>query len=505
MKIKVLLFVFACGFILNLANTNLLIVVICIGLAPLFIVFHNNSKKASLSVGLVYGIGIGIGMFFWMIKGISHYTGNSFYYGIFVGLASCLFLGLYFAFLSWITKLCWISNSASKWLLISNRICIAAIWTISELGLAELLKSFPLHYFRIGFPFVKNIYTIQLASFGGLSLLTFLTVLINLFTADSYVYKKIKYLAYSVSIIIVMFVIGSVSFYSFKPQLTGKPFKVAIVSDNTNPETKWNKENGNAFAYKYFQLCKDAVALNPDFIIWPETALPWTYSTDDDLLNEIIKISNTKKLTHVIGINHENSQDKKLYNSVFYINNQNQVTGIYNKQILLKGIEEPLGSFVVPFLSQEGFVMSRGKSQLPIKTSFGKAGNLICNEVVVENCAANQVKAGSNFLFNLSNDGWFKDNYISDLHFYYARLQAVENRKDISIANNCGFNAIISSNGSIISQKKGAMPTVVSGTIYPNNNKTPFINLPYLFPIFLLLFISSYFIFINLKLPKNMP
>ena len=94
---------------------------------------------------------------------------------------------------------------------------------------------------------------------------------------------------------------------------------------------------------------------------------------------------------------------------------------------MLKGIEEPLGKFLVPFLTQEGFVLSKGESNQPIQTSFGKAGNLICNEVVVENSGVEQVENGANFFFNLSNDGWFKDNYISDLHFYYARLQAVEN------------------------------------------------------------------------------
>lgn len=501
-KVKIAVIAFVSGFVMNLANTNLSVILICICVAPLFVLVNNNPKRAAGLIGFLFGTGTGIGMFSWMIKGVSHYTGDGFFYGLCVCLISSLLLGLYFAILSLGLKALWISNPDSKLRLIANRVVIASVWTVSELVAAHALEAFPLHYFRTGFPFVTTIYSIQLTSFGGLSLLTFLTILINLSVAEFIIQKKIKYLAYGLSIIVLLFTMGAISYYTFTPGFVGKPFKVAVVSDNTNPETKWNSENGNEFAQNYFQLCKDAVALQPDFIVWPETALPWTYTADDDLLHEIIKISGNNKLTHVIGINSENTSEKKRYNSVFYINNNNKVEGTYSKQILLKGIEEPLGSFLVPFLTQDGFVLSRGQSQKPIPTAFGKAGNLICNEAVSENCAARQVKNGANFLFNLSNDGWFKDTYISELHFYYARLQAVENRKDISIANNCGFNAIISSDGSIVSQKKNTVSTLVSGTIYPNNNTTVFTDFPYLFPVLLLVFVAVNFLFINPK-PKR--
>lgn len=499
-KIKTTLLLLASGLILNFANTNLWILLISVSLVPLFIFLNSKTKKKAPGIGFLFGFGIGTGMFFWMIQGVSHYTGNGFFYGFLTCVFSSFFVGFYFTVISWITKIIWDTNAKSNWTFLLNRLCIAAIWTVLESGLAFLLESFPLHYFRIGFPFVTNIYSIQLASLGGLALLTFLTVLINLFIAESFIQKKKGYLLIGFSVFGIMFIIGAVSFYTFKPSLVGKSFKVAVVSDNTNPETKWNSENGNTFANNYFQLCKDAIALKPDFIIWPETALPWTYSPDDDLLKEIIRISDGANLTHIVGINNESNTDKKLYNSVFYINNKNAVKGIYNKQILLKGIEEPLGKFLVPFLSQEGYVLSEGQSQKPIDTRFGKAGNLICNEVVVESCAAEQVRNGANFLFNFSNDGWFKDNYISDLHFYYARLQAVENRKDISVANNCGINAIINSKGLIISEKKDTIRTLVSGNIQPNNNMSLFTKYPLLFLVLLITFIIVYLLTFKLKL-----
>lgn len=503
-KYQSLSFALLSGIVTALASINMWYVLVCVSIVQLFIFLSKESRKANFFNGLAFGIGIGLGLFFWMIKGIGHYTGDSFWYGVLVFAFSCLSMGLYFGVLMRVTQLFWLSKSDSPIKLIINRLAIAALWTLSEFALTTVLQSFPLHLFRLGFSFCANSYILQLAAFGGLSLLTFFTVVFNLFFAEYFIQKKSIYLIYNGVIIAVLFGFGAVSYWSFQPEFVGKPFKVGIVSDNTNSETKWDNDNGNVLADNYFKLCKEATALQPDFIVWPESALPWTYSPDDDLLKELINISNGSNLTHVIGINTENAADKKIYNSVYYIDSKNKMAAIYNKQILLKGLEEPIGNLLVPFASKEGFVFAKGVDQEPVKTRFGQVATLICNEAVVENSAAEQVRAGANFLFNLSNDGWFKDTYISEHHLYYARLMAVENRKDCSIANNCGYNAIINSKGDFVEQKKETSGTVLSGMIYPNSNTTLFSRLPYIFPIILMLFliISTFYLFANkLKQP----
>ncbi|MBA4316824.1 MAG: apolipoprotein N-acyltransferase [Flavobacterium sp.] len=486
------------GIITAFASINMWYFLACVSIVPLFIFLSKESRKANFFNGLAFGIGIGLGLFFWMIKGVGHYTGDSFWFGILIFAFSCLLLGLYFGVLLRVTQLFWLSKSDSPFKLIINRLSIAALWTLSEFALTNILQAFPLHLFRFGFSFCANIYILQLASFGGLSLLTFFTVLLNLVFAEYFLQKKSIYLIVNSCIIAVLFAFGAVAYSTYQPDFVGKPFKVAVVSDNTNPETKWNNNNGNALADNYFKLCEEAVALQPDFIIWPESALPWTYSPDDDLLKELIKISSGSKLTHVIGINTENAADKKCYNSVYYIDSKNKVSAIYNKQILLKGLEEPIGNVVVPFAYKEGFVFANGVDQKPIPTRFGKAATLICNEIGIENSAAEQVRSGANFLFNTSNDSWFKDTYVSEQHLYYARLMAVENRKDCSIANNCGYNTIINSKGDFVEQKKETKGTVLSGMIYPNSNTTLFSQLPYLFPLLLMLFlmISTFYWFV---------
>lgn len=490
------------GLLISVAQAKLWFLISCLGLIPLFAIQNNHSKKEIALGGLFFGFGLGLGLFYWMIEGLINYTGNSILFGFFITILSALCIGSYFALLNWIISFIWIKHSVSKLKLINNRICISAVWAVAEFCLSNALEAFPLHNIRIGFSLVSNLFLVQLTSFGGVMILTFLTVLINILLTEFYLTKKNKFIFISLTLLLGMYSIGALIYCFYNPYKTGKSFKIALVSDNTSAEAKWDTNNGNTLAATYFQLCKQATDLHPDFIIWPETALPWAYAKDDDLLNEIIQISRNQQLIHVIGINNENYTTKKLYNSVFYLNNTNQIKGTYNKQILLKGIEQPIGNLIVPFLSQDGFVLTNGKDQKPINTPFGKAGNLICNEVVSENCSNAQVKKGANFFFNLSNDGWFRDCYVSDLHFYYARLQAVLTRKDICISNNCGTNGIISSDGTIVSESKDLKSTCIAGYIQPNSNVSFYTKYPYLFLLFFSLIICINLI-INYKQLRN--
>ena len=479
------------GWLFSFAFTKLWIVSSFLGLLPVFYFNAKENKKTSFSNGWFFGFGLGVALFFWMLNGVAHYTGAKASLGLLVVLVSAVFVGLYFGFLAWGTSFFYQIKSKSTRELLFKHLAIAAFWAGAEFLLSQCLTAFPLHNIRIGFPLVTSMYFVQLSGLGGLSLLTFFTVLCNVLLSRYVVTKEKIHLLETVGVFVSFGIVSMFILNDYEP--TSLPsFKVAIVSDNTDPTVKWDAENGNILAEKYIDLSSQAVATRPDFILWPETALPWTYEKDDDLLHAILAQTKKHQVTNVIGMNREEATNKNLYNAVFYLNNKQDVKGIYNKQVLLKGIEMPIGKLLVPFLNQEGFVLSEGTSSQPISTAFGKAANLVCNEVVLEQEAANQVKQGANFIFNLSNDGWFKDNYISDLHFYYARYQAVANRKDVCVANNCGINGIITSSGVLLQQNKAITSSLVSGIITPNTNLSFFTRYTLFFPFVFLGIIGCY-------------
>jgi apolipoprotein N-acyltransferase len=118
---------------------------------------------------------------------------------------------------------------------------------------------------------------------------------------------------------------------------------------------------------------------------------------------------------------------------------------------------------------------------------------LICNESTLPDAAAATVSHGAQWLFNLSNDGWFRDNYLVQLHFSNVRLRAVETRKDIAINSNNGTSGLVSASGRI------DLSDLV--TIHPNGVLTIAVKYPN-WPIYVCLIVSLTILIINkTKLP----
>ena len=169
---------------------------------------------------------------------------------------------------------------------------------------------------------------------------------------------------------------------------------------------------------RLLDLNKAAVEENPDIILWSESAIPWTYKKDDDLVNEILKESALAKSTHILGINTE-VENNIVNNSAYCILANGNVAGRYDKQFLLSFIEKPFSGISIPFFSNKGFLVSDDKAHSgPLQTPYGKAGILICNESAIEISALNSVKQGAGFFCNMSNDGWFTNTYIVAFAFF---------------------------------------------------------------------------------------
>ena len=90
---------------------------------------------------------------------------------------------------------------------------------------------------------------------------------------------------------------------------------------------------------------------------------------------------------------------------------------------------------------------------------------------------------GAQFLLNLSNDGWFSDTYLVNLHFYSVRMRAVETRKDIAINSNNGYSGLIKASGEIIMKVKGIDPFVKTVVLIPNSETTLYARMPLLLPL----------------------
>lgn len=489
-----------------IVETNLFYGLTIFMLVPVFYFIGKTPVYKTAFNGFIFGFVGGFVGFFYMNKIISVYTGQSYWYGVAFVFLSAVALGIYYAIVLSICKTFWIQNPINFNIYLINRLAIASLWALLEFGLSSVLSGMTFNDSRLGIPLTTNLFTIQWATMGGLTVLTFLVVFVNLLITEFLFNKKYTYLKYASATIVAIFLCGAILYYSFEPKYSNKPFKVALMSQNLHPEIQWDPNNGNELAKNIIDRCKEAANENPDFMVWTECIVPWTYAKNDDLLNEIFKISKGKNITQVIGLNEESANDNtKIHNAVFYFD-ENKAPQVYHKKILLKGIEEPLGAIVIPSMFNEGYNYVKGSKQMPIDTKFGKAGTLICSESTEEVAIMEQTNNGASFFFNLSNDGWFGESCLAEQHFYYSRLMAVMSRKDFAISNNCGYSALIESSGKISTQIKSKAPTVLLVTVHPNADTTIYSSFPNLIVLILLLFLLLNFITINkVKILKTNP
>ena len=164
--------------------------------------------------------------------------------------------------------------------------------------------------------------------------------------------KRITYVP-AVVFVILFYLSGAIIFHMNHTD-KGDTIKIAILQENIKAETRWNESNGDLIA-EIFNLSRQAASNNPDIIIWSETAVPWTYRTDDDLFDSVLRITEQTNTFHILGILTESkSYPDKVFNSAYCINSKGKITSRYDKINLLSFIESPLISedFKIPFLSE---------------------------------------------------------------------------------------------------------------------------------------------------------
>lgn len=446
------------AFFTFLASTFMWYGLILVSLCPVFIVLNRGNINA-FKAGALYGAAYCLLLFYWMPVVISNFSGGAILPAILCYVISALISALFFGIMAKvIVNLIQRTPHAP----LIQGLAAAAVWTLGDYLLYSLFKGMPWLYFFYGSILGSNTYLIQWAVIGGEHILSFAVVFIN-YLIGYYLHRKLwTRLWIPVAFILVLFFGGMGIFYGF--QLTQKEEKnkihLTLMCENTPPEMKWDKENGNKLAQQLLNLHQKAASTQPHIILWTESAIPWTYRPDDDFVQAVVKQTNDSQTVNIIGINSD-FQGNSVYNSAYAINNRGTVLGRYDKRFLLDFAERPLFSLNLPFIGTDGFYAEPGTGNEPIQLPFGKVGTLVCNESMVSSASTDLTRNGADFLVNISNDGWFSQSpLLIKQHFYNARFRAVENRRDVIVNSNNGITGQIKADGTLINVSRDTVSTV---------------------------------------------
>ncbi|MBG9378523.1 apolipoprotein N-acyltransferase [Panacibacter sp. DH6] len=450
-------------------------------LVPLFFALVNAGTGNALRAGIAFGVALGLPSFYWMVPGAARFTGSSTnLYGIAVYVLSVVFLAAYFGFINWLFALLK-QRRQTRFSFIADAVIVAAVYAVAEALYMNLTTGMPWFGFHAGNGLLANLYTIQPASVFGMHILSFVVVMVNYLLAYTIAKRKWTIIVYPAITACVYVVWGSALYAGFsKEQPVAAPVTVALLNQNIEPEIRWDDQNGNKLVAALFALDSIAAAQKPGVMMWSESAVPWTYRPDDDLVKEMLRISSAAGPMHLLGINTDFA-DNVVFNSVYAINKDGRVAGRYDKQRLLSFIEQDVAGLSFPFLSSGGFMVQPGAATTPLQTAYGSIGVMICNESTLPQAAAEPVRKGATWLANLSNDGWFRETYLADLHFWNVKLRAVECRRDVLVCSNNGYTGQVKATGEVALQVRDDQAFVKMVTVNQYDNVTLAAAYPFLF------------------------
>ncbi len=326
-------------------------------------------------------------------------------------------------------------------------------------------------------------------------------------------------------VLLSCFVLFTYSFALVREEEQGKvqSLSVALIQGNLDQNIKWEPTMQRLTVQRYLRLSRDALTFpdtrfgRPVLLIWPETAMPFDYTTHPVFPAQIQGFARQEHVTMVFGspgFRRNLSGSTDAFNRAILVGPDGMNYGMYEKTHLV-----PFGEYMpawldIPFLRPllqgvGNFASGEHIAPLSIPVEEGAfaippvQGTLICYEAIFPELAYRQVAQGATYLVNISNDAWFGRSSAPEQHLQQSILRAVEQGRWLARATNTGISAIISPTGRISVQGRLFQPEVIAGTIAPIREPTLFFHIQPWLPWFALICLAILLPWRSLRLPRR--
>lgn len=277
-------------------------------------------------------------------------------------------------------------------------------------------------------------------------------------------------------------IISLIKFNSFNEKPIGE-VSVLMLQPDLDPYGEKYSKDSITIQNELLALAENNTKGKVDYYIAPETAIPGRGSISEtafeksDLLNNVKGfLTKHPQSTFVTGISsHRFFLDKNnLPRDAYQINDRvwvenynsavqlipNQKVEVYHKGKLVPGVEIfPYMNVLKPLLGDAminlgGTVASLGtdKERVAFSNPFnkGKIAPIICYESIYGEFVTDYVKKGANFLGIMTNDSWWGVTEGHKQLLSYAKMRAIETRREIVRSANSGISAHINAKGEIL-------------------------------------------------------
>ena len=477
-------------------------------LVPFLFALEGAGTRRSFLLGWAWGFFFFLGTVYWVVHSMYFYGGVSLAAGTGVMLLLASYLAVFVGLFALGFKVTERSGPLVRLLFLPS------LWVVLEYLRGALFTGFP--WVLMGYSQVAYLPLIQIADITGVWGVSFWVVMMN---AAAYLAwrgpargrGRVHVAAAALLATILVLGYGVVRTDKVDREVAGwDRLMVGVVQGNIEQSLKWNPSLKLETVNLYRRLSTKAKEDGAEFIVFPETAMPFYLAYDREMRDLVSRIPVETGAYLLTGAPHytydRSAGGVNLLNSAYLIDPSGLVSGRYDKVHLV-----PFGEYVplkrLLFFARKltagagDFVPGKGTFPLEFINNGSREGIgvLICYEAIFPGMAASFMNNGASLLVNITNDAWFGRTSAPYQHFDKAILRAVENRVFLVRSANTGISALVDPVGRVISRTQLLSREVLVGEVGLKRGKTTFFSRHTLFfPCTNALF-SAIIIFLSLK------
>lgn len=237
----------------------------------------------------------------------------------------------------------------------------------------------------------------------------------------------------------------------------GTPIRVGLIQGNIEQSDKWDPGQARRIFTTYLALTRDAVGRGAEYVIWPESATPFSFEADPVGQLALRELAREVRVPILFGSDQMVPGDPpRHYNAAFLLDAHGRTAAVYRKIHLV-----PFGEFV-PFAEWLSFFpplvqtlagfapFTPGDAIVMLPVGDRLSSTAICYEVVYPSLVRKAVLAGSQLLTTITNDAWYGRSSAPFQHFELAAMRAIEHGRYLARAANTGISGVVDPYGRVV-------------------------------------------------------
>ena len=406
-------------------------------------------------MGLLAGLVYFIGTVYWTSTVVATYGNLPLGLAVFAMVLLALYLSLFPAVMALVTSRLITRGGAGAVYF------AAAAWVATEFFRGYLFGGFP--WVPLGNSQVTVLPIAQLASLFGVYGLSALVAFVNASIAFALLTSgatRWRAVAAAAGLLAITGAWGAWRIADGSLTREGTPIRVGLAQGNIEQSDKWRPGEASRIFTTYIGLTRDMVRRGAQYVIWPESATPFTFESTPDGERAMRELARQVRVPILFGSDQmvQTGGQPAHYNAAFQLTPDGDTAAVYRKIHLV-----PFGEFVpmsewltiFPPLVQTlaGFAPFKpGDAMVMLPVGDHLTSTAICYEVVYPSLVREAVVAGSELLTTITNDAWYGHSSAPFQHFAMASMRAIEHGRYLARAANTGISGVIDPYGRVVSQ-----------------------------------------------------